>query len=67
MDDHSEKSTEDIVADAPHPCQMAAACKDCHTQRINQAPAFNHAYAPTCGFCHVQGLPSVAPATGRVR
>ena len=44
-----------------------AACKDCHNKGINAAPAFNHSYAPSCGFCHQQGLPPAVPASIRVR
>lgn len=35
----------------------AAQCKTCHNSGLNKAPAYNHSYAPTCGFCHRQGLP----------
>ncbi|GIV97285.1 MAG: hypothetical protein KatS3mg057_1942 [Herpetosiphonaceae bacterium] len=37
-------------------------CVDCHTRQLNDAPAFNHRFAPTCGFCHRQSLPQ---PTGR--
>ncbi len=35
------------------------ACISCHAQPIDAAPAMNHPPAPTCGFCHLQGLPAV--------
>ena len=35
----------------------AAQCKSCHNNGLNSAPVYNHSYAPTCGFCHRQGLP----------
>lgn len=58
----------DVKALPGHDLSVApAACKDCHGRRINNAPAFNHAYAPTCGFCHVQALPPAVPASGRLR
>ena len=33
------------------------ACLQCHAQQIGAAPPMNHPSAPTCGFCHMQGLP----------
>lgn len=35
------------------------ACVTCHTTQaaVNNAPIMNHPTAPTCGFCHRQGLP----------
>ena len=41
----------------------AAACKNCHNAGLNGAPSFNHSFAPTCGFCHKQGLPPGLPPT----
>src|SRR3712207_5505511 len=34
-------------------------CFACHTEgaSANNAPPMNHPSAPTCGFCHRQGLP----------
>lgn len=58
----------DVKALPDHDITVAvAACKTCHTQTINNAPAFNHAFAPTCGFCHQQGPPPALPASGRTR
>lgn len=37
-----------------------AACISCHVRQIEQAPPMNHPSAPTCGFCHMQGLPAAA-------
>lgn len=35
-------------------------CIDCHTSAAaaSGAPPMNHPAAPTCGFCHRQGLPA---------
>jgi nitrate reductase cytochrome c-type subunit len=33
------------------------ACLSCHMRQIEQAPPMNHPATPTCGFCHLQGLP----------
>ena|GEM_PF-2043623 len=48
------------------------ACISCHAQPIDNAPAMNHPSTPTCGFCHLQGLPPVdqtssGAATERMR
>ncbi len=43
-----------------------AECKGCHNSGLNSAPRYNHAYAPTCGFCHRQGLPD-QPLSGRAK
>ncbi len=45
-----------------------AACKDCHNKGVAVAPKFNHSFAPTCGFCHVQAFPTVPlTSTSRLR
>lgn len=33
-------------------------CIDCHTEAASGAPPMNHPAAPSCGFCHRQGLPA---------
>lgn len=46
------------------------ACITCHTTEApaNGAPPMNHVAAPSCGFCHRQGLPEeAAPQTGWAR
>ena len=35
-----------------------ARCIACHTDATTGAPPMNHPAAPTCGFCHRQGLPA---------
>jgi hypothetical protein len=35
-----------------------AACLNCHVRQIEPAPPMNHPSAPSCGFCHMQGLPA---------
>ena len=40
-------------------------CIACHVRAIDGAPPMPHPVTPTCGFCHVQGMPQ-APATGRL-
>jgi hypothetical protein len=37
------------------------ACISCHVRAIEDAPPMNHPSAPTCGFCHLQGLPPTNP------
>ncbi len=37
------------------------ACINCHVRQIEPAPPMSHPSAPTCGFCHLQGLPSDGP------
>ncbi len=38
------------------------ACISCHVRQIEPGtPPMNHPAAPTCGFCHMQGLPAAAP------
>ena len=32
-------------------------CIACHVRQIEGAPPMNHPSAPSCGFCHRQGLP----------
>jgi hypothetical protein len=34
------------------------ACINCHVRQIEQSPPMSHPSAPTCGFCHMQGLPA---------
>ena len=34
------------------------ACLQRHAGQIEAAPRMNHPSAPTCGFCHMQGLPT---------
>jgi len=40
------------------------ACINCHARQIDAAPAMNHPAAPTCGFCHLQGLPGGEQTSG---
>ena len=44
-------------------------CVACHTTGAAAAgaPSMNHPQAPTCGFCHMQGLPSSPAGAGWVR
>ncbi|MBM7843183.1 hypothetical protein [Herpetosiphon giganteus] len=44
-----------------------AECKTCHNAGLPTAPSFNHSFAPTCGFCHVQGMPPTTPLTSTSR
>jgi hypothetical protein len=37
-------------------------CFACHARAIDGAPPMPHPATPTCGFCHVQGLPQSPPA-----
>jgi hypothetical protein len=41
-------------------------CITCHTEAAsaNNAPPMTHPAAPTCGFCHQQGLPQSGKAPG---
>lgn len=43
------------------------ACKQCHNAGINNAPRFNHNYAPSCGFCHQQSPPPISLTPGQTR
>ena len=44
-------------------------CITCHTTgaAARGAPPMNHPRAPSCGFCHLQGLPEAGPGTGWAR
>ena len=44
-----------------------AQCRNCHNTGLNNAPTYNHAFAPTCGFCHRQSLPAELSLGRRVR
>ena len=33
-------------------------CITCHVRQVEAAPPMNHPSAPTCGYCHLQGLPA---------
>ncbi len=32
-------------------------CLTCHQRLLTAAPPMRHPATPTCGFCHLQGLP----------
>ncbi len=36
------------------------ACIGCHARASADVPAMSHPSAPTCGFCHLQGVPQGA-------
>lgn len=44
-------------------------CITCHTTQASAtgAPPMNHPRAPSCGFCHLQGLPQTPSGTGWAR
>ncbi len=44
-------------------------CISCHTTgaAANNAPSMNHPSAPSCGFCHLQGLPPTGLGNGWAR
>ena len=44
-------------------------CISCHTTgaAANAAPPMNHPSAPSCGFCHLQGLPPTGLGSGWAR
>lgn len=44
-------------------------CVSCHTTQASAtgAPAMNHPTAPSCGFCHRQGLPEMGNGNGWAR